>query len=62
VFDASFDGTPAPATPTALAQAVLRRPLMPLRVSVLIRLHGVWLWLRRLPIVDRPTHRPQKGV
>jgi uncharacterized protein len=62
VFDASFDGTPAPATPTALVQAVLRRPLMPLRVSALIRLHGAWLWLRRLPIVHRPTHRPQKGV
>lgn len=27
-----------------------------LRSSVLIRLHGVWLWLRRLPVVPRPVH------
>lgn len=62
VFDASLDGVPVPATPRTVANAVLRRPVMPLRVSALIRLHGIWLWLRRLPLVDRPVHRPQRGV
>ena len=26
------------------------------RGSALIRMHGIWLWLRRLPIRPRPTH------
>jgi uncharacterized protein len=62
VFDASFDGVPVPVTPARVASAVLRRPVMPLRVAALIRLHGACLWLRRLPVVDRPVHRPQRGV
>ena len=37
-------------------------PLMPQRVSALIRLHGIWLWLRRLPLARRPHHRTQEGV
>jgi predicted NAD/FAD-binding protein/DUF1365 family protein len=32
-----------------------------LRGSVLIRAHGVWLWLRRLPLRPRPPHH-QEGV
>jgi DUF1365 family protein len=32
-----------------------------LRGAVLIRLHGIRIWLRRLPIRPRPTHR-QEGV
>lgn len=32
-----------------------------LRGSALIRAHGIWLWLRRLPVRPRPEHR-QKGV
>jgi predicted NAD/FAD-binding protein/DUF1365 family protein len=32
-----------------------------LRGSALIRVHGIWLWARRLPIRPRPTHR-QEGV
>ncbi|MCP2249163.1 DUF1365 domain-containing protein [Lentzea aerocolonigenes] len=32
---------------------LLRRPLMPQRVSALIRRHGIALYLRRLPIVPR---------
>jgi DUF1365 family protein len=62
VFEAVFEGVPAPATTSVLARAVLRRPLMPLRVAALIRMHGLVLWLRRLPIVDRPPHRPQEGL
>ncbi len=32
------------------------------RTSALIRRHGIALWLRRLPVVPRPTHVPQEGV
>jgi DUF1365 family protein len=32
-----------------------------LRGSALIRVHGTWLWVRRLPIRPRPRHR-QEGV
>ncbi|GAB2822406.1 DUF1365 domain-containing protein [Lentzea nigeriaca] len=34
---------------------LLRRPLMPQRVSALIRRHGIALYLRRLPIVPRSS-------
>jgi DUF1365 family protein len=63
VFDAEFTGQPTPATRATLLRTALRMPAMPLRVSVLIRLHGVWLWLRRLPLVPRPAsaHR-REGV
>ena len=32
-----------------------------LRGALLIRAHGIWLWLRRLPIRPRPDHH-QEGV
>lgn len=50
------------ATPAVLARMLLRHPLVPQRTSALIRRHGVALWLRRLPVVPRPTHTSQKGV
>ena len=62
VFDASFTGTPAPATTATIAGFALRRPLMTLRVAALIRLHGIRLWLRGLPVVERPRHVRQEGV
>jgi DUF1365 family protein len=62
VFDAHFSGRPRPATRTAVALAALRSPAMPQRVSALIRLHGAWLWLRRLPVVPRPVHPPQEEL
>ena len=55
VFGASFDGVPRPATRRAVLAAAVRMPLMPQRVSALIRLHGMWLWARRLPVVKRPS-------
>lgn len=62
VFAASFVGRPRPATTRRLLSLLLRRPLMPQRVSALIRLHGAVLWLKRLPVIHRPTHTPPKGV
>jgi uncharacterized protein len=61
-FAASFTGWPRPASPGAVLAHALRMPLMPQRVSLLIRLHGLWLWLRRLPVQPRPRHRPQEGL
>jgi uncharacterized protein len=60
VFDASFEGTPAAATRRAVVREAVRSPAMPQRVSALIRLHGIRLWLRGLPVVPRPPHRPQE--
>jgi uncharacterized protein len=54
-FTARIEGTARPATTRAVLGAVLRRPMMSLRVSALIRLQGGKLWLRRLPVVPRTT-------
>jgi len=62
VFDAHFAGRPEPATRASVVRTVLRSPAMPQRVSALIRLHGVRLWLRRLPVMPRPVHQPQEEV
>jgi len=61
-FTATFRGRPVPATPMSLVGQLIRKPLMPQQVSTLIRMHGVWLWLRRLPAFRPPHHHPQKGV
>lgn len=61
-FSATFRGRPEPATRRALAARLLRQPLMPQRVSALIRAHGIWLWLRRLPVQPRPQHARQEGA
>ena len=61
-FSATFRGRPRPASPAAVVGRVLRQPLMTYRISALIRLHGVWLWLRRVPVRARPEHISQEGV
>lgn len=61
-FTTVFQGTPAPATPRRVAAAVLRSPLTSRRVWLLIRLHGVWLWARRLGVQPRPTHDDPHAV
>ena len=62
VFEAGFGGRIRSATAGSVARTVLTRPAMPQRVSILIRAHGIWLWLRRLPVVSRPVHHPPEGV
>ena len=62
VFSATFRGKPQAATPGRLARLVITNPLMTQRTSLLIRMHGVWLWLRRLPVIPRPAHEPQEGT
>jgi uncharacterized protein len=54
---AALRGTSVPVTPKAVLRAAFRLP-----ASVLIRRHGVALWLRRVPIVRRPHHIAQDGV
>ncbi len=61
-FTATFRGRPIPASPTAVMGQLIRKPLMPQQISALIRIHGIWLWLRRLPILRRPIHHTQEGV
>lgn len=61
-FCATFRGRPRPATARAVISRLVRQPLMTQRVSALIRIHGIWLWLRRLPVRPRPAHLQQEGV
>jgi len=61
-FAAAFRGRPEPATRRAVARLQVRRPLMTQRVSMLIRLHGIWLWLRGLRVHSRQPHIRQVGV
>ena len=61
-FSATFRGRPQAATPAAVLRQLLRRPLMTQRVSALIRIHGIWLWLRGLPVLPQPVHVPQEGI
>jgi DUF1365 family protein len=61
-FAATFRGRPEPATRRTLARLLIRQPLMTQRVSTLIRVHGIWLWLRGLPVHVRPPHIRQAGV
>ncbi len=61
-FSATLRGRRQRATSGAVLRAALRFPFMPLLVSTLIRYQGIKLWARRLPVVSRPEHKPQKGV
>lgn len=51
VLSAATWGVPRPATNAAIVRSLLTAPLMPQRVSLLIRWHGIRLWARRLPIL-----------
>ncbi|GAY07908.1 DUF1365 domain-containing protein [Pseudonocardia sp. N23] len=59
---ATVAGTRRAVTPASLLRTVLHHPFVTRRTSALIRLHGIVLWLRRLPVVPRPPHAPQEGV
>lgn len=55
VVDAGLSGRVVPATPRAVLRTAVGHAPMTYRVSALIRVHGLVLWLRRLPVV--PGHR-----
>ena len=61
-FVATLTGQRRPFSTGSLVRLLLRYPSASLRVSTLIRIQGVRLWLRGLRPVRRPVHRPQEGV
>jgi uncharacterized protein len=61
-FVASMDGTRRPATLWNILAAAAAVPAAPLLVSALIRVQGITLWARRLPVVARPHHSAQEAV
>lgn len=56
ILTAVTTGVPEAATIPAVVRVATRHAFMTHRVSLLIRLHGIRLWLARLPIVPRPAH------
>jgi len=54
VLDAVVSGRPTAATSRSLVSTAARHLSMTHRVTALIRVHGVRLWTRRLPVVPRP--------
>ena len=56
VLTAVTTGRPVPATTRALLCAFGRHLFITHRVSLLIRWHGIRLWLARLPVLPRPPH------
>ncbi|MFC9425047.1 DUF1365 domain-containing protein [Streptomyces sp. NPDC056987] len=61
-FLATVRGERRPATPRTLVRAALRHPWSTAVVSAGIRLHGIRLLLRGLPVQPRPRHHPQEGL
>ncbi|PTT62367.1 DUF1365 domain-containing protein [Arthrobacter sp. HMWF013] len=61
-FVATMDGDRRPATVPNILAAAVAVPAAPLLVSALIRIQGVKLWARRLPVVKRPHHPSQEAV
>jgi len=61
VFRAVLAGTPD-ARASSFLVGSLRQPLAARRVTALIRLQGIRLWLRRLPVVPRPVAPVREGV
>jgi DUF1365 family protein len=62
VFAASVRGRRHPAGALHLLRFAARLPMATYRTSALIRMHGLLLWMRRVPVVPRPRHEPQEGV
>ena len=62
VFSASFTGEQLEASIKNRLSAYLRTPFSTLQAMARIRAHGIWLWIRRLPVVPRPNHPKQSGM
>ncbi len=61
-FVASVRGTRQAATPGALLRAAARHPWPTVATTIQIHAQGIKLWLRGLPVQQRPAHREQEGV
>jgi DUF1365 family protein len=53
-FVATLTGVGEPLTTRAALRSLVRRPLLTLRTSALIRWQGIRLWMRRVPVQPRP--------
>ncbi|MEY2638299.1 MAG: hypothetical protein RLZZ194_789, partial [Actinomycetota bacterium] len=62
VFSASFTGEQMEASIKNRITAYVRTPFSTLQAMARIRAHGIWLWLRRLPVIPRPAHPKQNGM
>ncbi|WP_393086803.1 DUF1365 domain-containing protein [Streptomyces sp. LN704] len=60
-FTATVRGTRREATVGTLLRAALRHPWSTAAVSAAIRVHGIRLYLRGLPVQPRPRHRSQES-
>lgn len=56
LFGAAVTGVPRPVTALTMARVLMTQPGGSYRTQALIRAHGIWLWLRRLPVQARPQH------
>jgi DUF1365 family protein len=56
VIDAAVSGHTSPASTKNVLRTIITHGLMPQRTTFLIRMHGLWLWARRLPVEPRPQH------
>ncbi|MFE5934615.1 DUF1365 domain-containing protein [Streptomyces sp. NPDC056470] len=61
-FTATVRGRHRPASPRALLSVALRHPWSTAKVSLGIRLHGIRLYLRGLPVQPRPVHPTHEGT
>jgi len=55
-FTASVRGVGVPAAPRQVLRTAIRHPFETWAVRALITLHGIRLWLKRLPVQPRPAH------
>jgi len=56
IIDALVSGATRRATPREVTKVIATHGLMPHVTTVLIRLHALVLWARRLPVFARPAH------
>lgn len=61
-FSATVRGTRHDVTTATVLKTQLRTPLAPLMVSAHIRMQGIALWARGLPVVPRPSTREKETV
>jgi DUF1365 family protein len=57
LLSATVTGRPVPLTAASLSRTLVRHPFMPQRVSTMIRVHGIYLWARRLPVLREKAPR-----